>query len=221
MLSFSFGLFYPCLNMAFYFGFFKNSYIFLTLYLCAISQVILSMKQADGVPRGLLRFIVLKFLADKPMSGTEIVGKIRQETGGKWTPSPGSIYPLLSGLEGQGFTHEVSPVEGGMKRYFLTENGQEFFKNQVSLGQNFMEKMEYLAPMFIGGFHFGINDENLLCAKESAKRVLQTFIELDAQKETLTKENVNEIARILDNSNTQLRKIIEDINRENQPRISK
>ena len=189
--------------------------------MCGISQVILSMKQAEGVPRGLLRFLVLKFLSDRPMSGTEIVGKIRQETGGKWKPSPGSIYPLLSGLEEQGFTHAVSPVEGGMKRYSLTEDGKEFFKKQVLLGQKFMEKMEYLAPLFIGGFHNGINEENLLCAKESAKRVLQTFIELDAKKETLTKENINEIARILDNSNTELRKIIEGINRENQHRISK
>jgi DNA-binding PadR family transcriptional regulator len=179
------------------------------------------MKQSEGVPRGLLRFIVLKFLVDKPMSGTEIVGKIGQETGGKWKPSPGSIYPLLSGLEEQGFTHGSSPVEGGMKRYSLTEDGKEFFKKQVLLGQKFMEKMEYLAPMFIGGFDFGINQENLLCAKESAKRVLRTFIELDAKKETLTKENSIEIARILDNSNTQLRKIIERINKESQPRISK
>jgi DNA-binding PadR family transcriptional regulator len=155
------------------------------------------------------------------MSGAEIVGKIRLETGGKWKPSPGSIYPLLSGLEERGFTHEVSPVEGGMKRYSLTEDGKEFFKKQVSLGQKFMEKMEYLAPLFIGGFQFGKNEENLLCAKESAKRVLQTFIELDAKKETLTKENVNEIARILDNSNIQLRRIIEGINRENQQRFSK
>ena len=179
------------------------------------------MKQAEGVPRGLLRFLVLKFLVDKPMSGTEIVGKIRQETGGKWKPSPGSIYPLLSGLEEQGFTHEASPVEGGMKRYSLTEEGKEFFKKQVLLGQKFMEKMEYLAPLFIGGFHHGINEENLLCAKESAKRILQTFIELDAKKETLTKENVVEVARILDNTNMQLRRIIEGISRENQLRISK
>jgi DNA-binding PadR family transcriptional regulator len=179
------------------------------------------MKQAEGVPRGLLRFLVLKFVADKPMSGTEIVGKIRQETGGKWKPSPGSIYPLLSGLEEHGFTYEASPVEGGMKRYSLTEDGKDFFKKQVLLGQKFMEKMEYLAPLFIGGFHYGINEENLLCAKESAKRILQTFIELDAKKETLTKENVNEIARILDNSNIELRKILDGISRENQIMISK
>ena len=66
------------------------------------------MKQAEGVPRGLLRFLVLKFLSEKPMSGAEIVNKIEHETGGKWKPSPGSIYPLLAGLQERGFTQESS-----------------------------------------------------------------------------------------------------------------
>jgi len=181
----------------------------------------MKQEQADGVPRGLLRFLVLKFLAEMPMSGKEIVDKIEHETVGKWKPSPGSIYPLLSRLQVKGFTQESSPVVSGMKRYFLTDDGKEFFKEQLLLGKKFIEKMQYLAPMFIGIFHFGINEEKLLCAKESAKRVIETFIELDAKKETLTKENFTEIARILDNSNSELRKIIKEINRENQPRISK
>ncbi len=190
------------------------------LSVIAISQVICCMKQTQGVPRGLLRFLVLKFLADRPISGSEIVGKITRETGGKWTPSPGSIYPLLAGLQERGFTQESLPVENGMRHYSLTNSGKEFFKEQLLLGQKFMEKMEYLVPMFIGGFYFGKNEENLLVAKESAKRFLQTFIELDAKKETLTNEYVTEIARILDNSNSQLRKIIEQIDKENQNRIS-
>jgi DNA-binding PadR family transcriptional regulator len=186
------------------------------LDLIAISQVICCMKQTEGVPRGLLRFIVLKFLAERPFSGSEIAGKITRETGGKWKPSPGSIYPLLARLQEKGFTQESLSVKNGMRHYSLTNSGQEFFKEQLLLGQKFMEKMEYLAPMFIGGFYFNKNEENLLSIKESAKRVLQTFIELDAKKETLTKENVTEIARILDKSNTQLRKIIEEINGQNQ-----
>ena len=48
-----------------------------------------------GVPRGLLRFLVLKMLSEKPMSGTEIIEEIQTQTG-SWKPSPGSIYPLLS-----------------------------------------------------------------------------------------------------------------------------
>jgi DNA-binding PadR family transcriptional regulator len=188
------------------------------LDLIAISQVIFRMKQTEGVPRGLLRFIVLKFLAERPFSGSEIVGKFTHETGGKWKPSPGSIYPLLARLQEKGFTQESLSVENGMRHYSLTNTGQEFFKEQLLLGQKFMEKMEYLVPMFIGGFYFKKNEENLLSIKESAKRVLQTFIELDAKKEILTKENINEIARILDKSNIQLKKIIEEINGQNQAR---
>jgi DNA-binding PadR family transcriptional regulator len=174
------------------------------------------MKQAEGVPRGLLRFIVLKFLAERPMSGAEIVGKIESETGGKWKPSPGSIYPLLSGLQVKGFTQESSTIKNGRKLYSLTDSGKEFFQEQLVLGQKFMEKMEYLIPLFIEGYNCSQNGENLFSAKESAKRFLQTFIELDSKKETLTKENVVEIARIFDNSNVKLRKIIEKINGKNQ-----
>jgi DNA-binding PadR family transcriptional regulator len=176
------------------------------------------MKLTEGVPRGLLRFLVLRFLAEGPVSGAEIVGKITRETGGKWKPSPGSIYPLLAGLQEKGFTQETSPDESGMKHYSLTDSGKEFFKEQLLLGQKFMEKMEYLLPLFIGGFYLGKNEQKLLKAKESAKRVLKTFIELNAKKESLTKENVIEIARVLDSANTQLKKIIEEINGENKTR---
>jgi DNA-binding PadR family transcriptional regulator len=179
------------------------------------------MKLTEGVPRGLLRFLVLRFLAEGPVSGVEIVGKITRETGGKWKPSPGSIYPLLAGLQEKGFTQEASPDESGMKHYTLTDSGKEFFKEQVLLGQKFLEKMEYLLPLFIGGFYLGKNEKNLLRAKESAKRILETFIELNSKKESLTKENVTMIARILDSANSQLKKIIEEISGENKLGLSK
>jgi DNA-binding PadR family transcriptional regulator len=172
-----------------------------------------SMKRTAGVPRGLLRFMVLKYLVEKPMSGAEIVEAIERETGGKWKPSSGSIYPLLGWLQDKEFASEVSAVESGMKRYSLTDKGKEFFKEQVRVGQKFLEKMEWLAPMLLGGFDYGSDPENLLCAKESAKRVLETFIQLDAKKDNLTKRDIEKIAEILDNSNVQLRKIVEKIDK--------
>jgi DNA-binding PadR family transcriptional regulator len=141
------------------------------------------------------------------MSGVEIAEVIEQETGGKWKPSPGSIYPLLAWLQDKGYTSESSTVESGMKRYVLTDKGKQFFEEQVKFGQKFLEKLEWLAPMLVGGFHFGNNHENLLYAKESAKRLLKTFIEFQAIKDSLTKQDVEEIAKILDNSDRQLKKI--------------
>ncbi len=141
------------------------------------------------------------------MSGAEIVEVIERETGGKWKPSPGSIYPLLAWLQDKGYTSESSTVESGMKRYVLTDRGKQFFEEQVKFGQSFLEKLEWLAPMLVGGFHFGANHENLLYAKESAKRLLETFIEFQAIKDSLTKQDVEEIAKILDYSDSQLKKI--------------
>ena len=141
------------------------------------------------------------------MSGAEIVEVIERETGGKWKPSPGSIYPLLAWLQDKGYTSESSTVESGMKRYVLTDRGKQFFEEQVKFGQSFLEKLEWLAPMLVGGFHFGANHENLLYAKESAKRLLETFIEFQAIKDSLTKQDVEEIVEILDCSDRQLKKV--------------
>ena len=52
--------------------------------------------------------------------------------------------------------------------------------------------------------------------KNRQKKFLETFIELDAKRERLTKQNIEEIARILDNSNSQLRSIVEKIKKQNQ-----
>jgi DNA-binding PadR family transcriptional regulator len=169
------------------------------------------MKQTEGVPRGLLRFIVLKFLSEGLMSGAEIVERIEHETRGKWKPSPGSIYPLLLGLQHKGLTVASSKNQSGMKQYTLTEEGRKFFKEQVMLGQKFMEKMRCLMPMFVEGFQSEIIDLKSHAAEESAKRLLQTFIELDTKKHELSKKDIDEIAKILDESNVKLARIIEKI----------
>ena len=106
---------------------------------------------------------------------------------------------------------ESSTVESGMKRYVLTDKGKEFFEEQVKFGQKYLGKLEWLEPMLVGGFHFGTNHENLLYARESAKRVLETFIEFKAIKDSLTTHDVEEIVNILDYSDKQLKKIAQRI----------
>ena len=170
------------------------------------------IKRTSGVPRGLLRFLVLKLLAEKPMSGVEIVEEITQESGERWKPSPGSIYPLLAQLQNKGYTEEVPVKEGGLKRYALTEEGMKFFENEIKVGQKFLKKLEYLAPMLIEGFQFGSDDKGLGEVRKSARRAASTFIELRAEiKDNLTKKEAEEITQIMNDCTRRLEKVAEKI----------
>ena len=54
------------------------------------------------VRRGDVRSAVLALLDDRPMHGYEMIQELEERTGGRWTPSAGSIYPTLQLLEDEG-----------------------------------------------------------------------------------------------------------------------
>jgi hypothetical protein len=101
--------------------------------------------------------------------------------------------------------------ESTIKQYTLTSEGRAFLKEQVMLGQSFLKKMLCLVPMFIESFEFDTSRVNLHSANESVIRLLETFIELDSRKHKLTRENVADIAKSLDESNSRLAYIIQRI----------
>ena len=75
------------------------------------------------VRRGDVRSAVLALLDDRPMHGYEMIQELEERTGGRWTPSAGSIYPTLQLLEDEGLV-TAEEVEG-RKVYSLTEAGKE------------------------------------------------------------------------------------------------
>jgi len=161
-----------------------------------------------GAPRGLLRILVLRLLKEKPMSGAEIVEEIERETGGRWKPSPGSIYPLLAWFQDKGYTKELPTGEGGMKRYMLTEKGKQFFEEQAKFGQRLMKKLEFLVPMLVGGFPLGLNSEKLHEIRQPARRFVTALFDFRAVlKENLTEQTVREVADILNESAEKLEEI--------------
>ena len=170
------------------------------------------MKRSAGAPRGLLRFLVLKMLTEKPMSGAKIAKHIEKETRGRWKPGPGSIYPLLAWLRKKGYTKELPGEEAGVRSYVLTEEGKEFFKEQVELGQRFLKKLEYLAPMLIVGLQFGPSHEKLPHVREPVKRFVMALLDLrTVARDILTQQNVTEITKILNDGSQKLEKIIQEI----------
>ncbi|WP_083948205.1 PadR family transcriptional regulator [Thermobifida cellulosilytica] len=76
--------------------------------------------------RGDVRAGILLLLAERPMSGYEIIKESQERSGGAWRPSPGSVYPVLQQLEDEGLV-TAADGEGGRRRpYRLTEEGQAY-----------------------------------------------------------------------------------------------
>lgn len=89
------------------------------------------MRHTAMVPKGFLRYQVMKKLNEKPMSGSEIMNELESETKGYWKPSPGSIYPLLAWLQDQSYVKEADQTEPGIRRYTLTEQGKTFLETET------------------------------------------------------------------------------------------
>ena len=80
----------------------------------------------DGPPRhrarrGAIKGSLLKLLAERPMHGYELIGELEERTGGRWRPSPGSVYPTLAQLEDEGLVRSFD--DDGRKRFELTDAG--------------------------------------------------------------------------------------------------
>src|SRR5580692_2384370 len=74
------------------------------------------------VPKGNVRGLLLAALLDGPAHGYELMGRLEGQAGGRWRPSPGSVYPLLQVLEDEGLVRGRD--SGGRKVYELTEQGR-------------------------------------------------------------------------------------------------
>lgn len=66
-----------------------------------------------------LRMLIVKMLSGSPKNGVELMDDIEKMTQGWWRPSPGSIYPLLEQLVGEGLVNKKA--DG---RYELTDKAQ-------------------------------------------------------------------------------------------------
>jgi len=108
------------------------------------------MKHTAMVPKGFLRYQLLKMLGEKPMSGSEIMSELEKETNGYWKPSPGSIYPLLAWLQDQGHIKEADQQEPGMRRYTLTEQGKAFLEHEAKSREEINKRLNHFGPMWYG-----------------------------------------------------------------------
>lgn len=99
-----------------------------------------------AVPKGFLRYQVLKLLNEKSMSGSELMNEIEKQTNGFWKPSPGSIYPLLAWLQDKGYVKETPKQEAGTRRYTLTEQGKQFLQEHIKSREELRKRFKHFGP---------------------------------------------------------------------------
>ena len=134
------------------------------------------MKHTAIVPKGFLRYQLLKFLNEKPMSGSEIMSELENQTSGYWKPSPGSIYPLLSWLQDKGYIKEADQKEPGIRRYTLTEQGKGFLGNEAKSREEIDKRLKHFGPTpgFFGPMWFGYDREDAKEFRQSRKGLFQS-----------------------------------------------
>jgi len=80
-----------------------------------------------GIVRGLLPLFLLSLLGEKDRYGGEIMATFAEMSGGRWRPSPGSVYPLLKKLERDGLIAGTweSGRAAAKRVYAITPAGRE------------------------------------------------------------------------------------------------
>lgn len=157
------------------------------------------------VPRGLLRYYVLELLSESPMSGSEIMDTIERESGGLWRPSPGSIYPLLEWLKERGYIKEVKTDEVGVKKYVLTQRGEEFLKWHREVKNLLKKSCRFFAPYFLELKHGGLEDGERLELKNSIKNLMEKLVEVELLViRNPSREAVSMFTMILDEASIKL-----------------
>ncbi len=72
--------------------------------------------------RGEIRGALLMLLADEPRNGYQLMQAIEERSGGRWRPSPGSVYPTLAQLEDEGLIGATE--RDTVKLFELTDEGR-------------------------------------------------------------------------------------------------
>ena len=62
-------------------------------------------------------------LAEEPRNGYQLMQTIEERSGGRWRPSPGSVYPTLAQLEDEGLIRAIE--RDGTKLFEITDGGRE------------------------------------------------------------------------------------------------
>ena len=168
-------------------------------------------KHMAFVPKGFIRYYILRLLNEKSMSGSEIIQHVEEKSEGRWKPSPGSVYPLLAWLQEKGYTKEVPAQEPGIKRYALTDEGKNFLQEHEKRRNKMEERFKSFGP---GSFF----EPPWLTMPGHIRDVMKADLELHNAMRKLrhttaeedAKETASKVAEILKEAREKIAKLIKE-----------
>jgi len=98
-----------------------------------------------------LEFTIIESIFNsKHLSGYDLIRNLNRHFAGTWEAQSGTIYPILSKLEKDGFLKAEkvkSPIGPLRKVYSLTEAGEELLKYKVN--KNYLDQLKFIENFLI------------------------------------------------------------------------
>ncbi|MCC6032169.1 MAG: PadR family transcriptional regulator [Pyrobaculum sp.] len=148
--------------------------------------------------RGIFKGVVLYVLRSRPLSGYEILKELSRLSAGRYVPSPGTLYPLLSYLESEGLitAREVYVGRRRKKIYELTPRGVEELAKLLD-DEEFRGLVQVLES--------GAAASDLLAAiRDELVYIDEVFDEVEGRDETLLEEVLTLLKRLEEKVSTRL-----------------
>lgn len=137
-------------------------------------------------------------LRSRPLSGYEILKELSRLSAGRYVPSPGTLYPLLSYLESEGLitAREVYVGRRRKKIYELTPRGEEELAKLLD-----EEEFRGLVQMLESG---AAASDLLAAIRDELVYIDEVFDEVEGRDETLLEEVLTLLKRLEEKVSTRL-----------------
>lgn len=118
--------------------------------------------------KGNLQFVILKML-EESRHGYQIIKDLEERFKGFYSPSPGSVYPILQMLEDRDFV-SISK-DGNKKVYTITDEGKKFLEDNVDQDA-FTKRLEQFK---------NVDFEELKAVREQMQTLFHEFMKASQQ----------------------------------------
>lgn len=148
--------------------------------------------------RGVVRYLILHAIAERPRHGYEIIQTISERSGGTYKPSPGVVYPTLQMLEELG--HAKLEEREDRKVYAITPEGKrDLFDHQHEVDDFYESASE-------SSWEDTAND-----LRELVDRVGRMFkvIGYSARRGRLNPTTIKKLRALLDDTITRIEEILD------------